>query len=292
MRISRSKPKRTHRWVAFIRATVILAFISGLALTAAWFWYGIEDETAAPTIAAIYDEYPQDNLTRTPPPSQTGLQGAFGGANIRATPLERPNFTYAKPENPSPAADDHFADAIFFGDALTAAIPFYNMAPGAGVVAFAGESPASAGMRTLTSADETWSLPEAARVIYGERSNIYIKFSVASMSAEIERFITEYERFIYLVRESFPQANIFIQTIPPITYAASLSHPFATNEMINEYNIALMNLARQKGVFFLDVAYVLTDDTGHLYPRAAPADGIHISAEFYYIWFDYLRRHW
>ena len=293
MRISRTKRVRRQRGALFVFMSAIaaIAITAGAALGIAWLWYEFSDETLVPAIAAVVQEDSQEVSRRTQPRTTPGLSAA-SSINIRVTPIERPPFPYARAESYERADIYHFADSIFFGDSITAAIPFYGFAPGAAVMAFAGDNPVSINERKVNVAGELLSVVETAKILDGERGHIYIMFSALGLTPEIEQFIEGYEIFIDLVEYSFPDARIFIQSIPPITYAAGLSHQWPTNEIINEYNLALMDLARQRRLIFLDIASALTDETGHLSPKASPADGIHLSAEYYYIWFDYLKRHW
>ena len=293
MRVSRTRHRRRPRGRLFIFLRVIaaVAVTAGAALGVAWIWYDFGEELALRVAAAVpQQEYPY--LLSEAPVRVTPVPPVWNPGSIRATPIDRPEFPYARGENAEPADDSHFEDAIFFGDSLTAALSFYGIAPGAGVMAFAGDHPGNIHERTVRVEGELLPLVQAAKILYGERGNIYILFSAASLTVESEKFLEGYAAFIDAVRYYFPHARIFVQSIPPITYEAGISHPRLSNALINEYNLELMHLSRQKGAIFLDIAEALTDATGHLSPHAAPADGIHFNAEHYYIWFDYLRRHW
>jgi len=296
MRIYRRKDKRPRRsWLGtFVIAVIAVSAAAAAALAIAWIWYDFDSGTAIPAIAVVSHENPQTELEPSSlVRSDVSLgYGTAAAVNVRATAITRPVFNYSHPESTAPADRTHFAESIFFGDSITAAMAFYGVAAEAGVMAFAGDNPVGATERLIYIEGEHLQTPQAAKILYGERSNIYIMFSALSLTGDIEAFITGYEAFIDIVRQSFPDARIFIQSIPPTTYAAGTANQVITNERINEHNLALMYLAQQRGLIYLDIAYALTDGTGHLPPDGAPADGIHLSAEYYHIWFDYLSRHW
>jgi lysophospholipase L1-like esterase len=111
-------------------------------------------------------------------------------------------------------------------------------------------------------------------------------FGAASLPLELEDFLEFYADFIDAVRIQYPGARVFVQSVPPVTRDAPLS-----NDRIDEYNLALMQLAREKRAHFLDVNSALLDESGRLPENFAPSDGIHLGAEAYYIWFEYLRWH-
>ena len=56
------------------------------------------------------------------------------------------------------------------------------------------------------------------------------------------------------------------------------------------YNKLLLDLANEKGCYYLDVHSALMDENGVL-PEAASPDGIHLNAPYYKNWFNYLKTH-
>jgi len=269
---------------------IAIAAAAAAAFVIAWIWYDLDSGAAVAAIAVVYTGNQQAEPPQVRP--AVSLESGDVPVNVRVTRTQRPDFDYAHPEREIPADRNHFADSIFFGDLMTAAIPFYGVAPEAGVLAFEGDDPAGAAERLVYIEGEYLLIPQAAKILYGERANIYIMFSAISFTGNIEEFIAGYGVFVDIVRQSFPDANIFIQSVLPVTYTAGLDNRAIANGVINEHNLALMQFARQGELIYLDVAYALTDSTGHLLPERAPADGIHLSAEGYHIWFDYLRWHW
>jgi len=116
-------------------------------------------------------------------------------------------------------------------------------------------------------------------IYHSEPDKIYIMFGADSLPLDPEALIDT-------VKLRYPNATIFALSMPPVTRTSAHS-----NDSIDEYNLALMQLARDKRIHFLDVNSALLDDYGYLPESFAPADGVHLSAEAYYIWFEYLRWH-
>jgi hypothetical protein len=285
MRVSRTKRVRK-RLRIFLYILLSLVLTSGLSLGAAWAWQGIESgRITVPAIAATApDAYTaQENpaaatishphTVSAPAPASLSALSA-DGAYAPDIIFERPDFPYALPRSAAKAERSYFRGAVFIGDSLTAGMSFYIPLDGAAVVARAGITPVNA--QELFEAVDP----------HGEWDKVYIMFGADSLKAEPDEFAEDYGRFIDAVRIQYPGARVFVQSIPPVTRGAAQS-----NARIDEYNLELMRLARDKRVHFLDVNSALRDDFGYLPEKFAPSDGIHPGAEAYYIWLEYLRWH-
>lgn len=103
-------------------------------------------------------------------------------------------------------------------------------------------------------------------------------------------FIEEYGKVIDGVRQRQPNATIYIQSILPVSKAASQKNQNQVNNTrINQYNAMLKDLAKEKGVVYLDVASVMKDSQGNLPDDAAP-DGVHPNKKYCLKWLDYLKQ--
>lgn len=91
-----------------------------------------------------------------------------------------------------------------------------------------------------------------------------------------------------LVREKQPDAVIFIQSIFHTTQKKSDSSYFK-NEVINERNAAIAQLADGKTIFYLDLNPLFDDENGALCADYS-GDGVHVRAPYYVQWRDHLYR--
>jgi glucan-binding YG repeat protein len=62
------------------------------------------------------------------------------------------------------------------------------------------------------------------------------------------------------------------------------------NEKVVAYNKLLLDLANEKGCYYLDVHSALVNENGVLPDDMSP-DGIHLNAPHYQKWFHYLKTH-
>ena len=202
----------------------------------------------------------------------------------------RESFSYALPENEKVPAS-YFDDAIFFGDSISTGIPLYNVMPNAKVVAFTGIGTFNVATKEcIMTNDGRKTLLDAAKE-YGDKAKVYIMLGGNGLASDKESFIADYRAFLQQVKGQYPNAVIYIQTMTPVTDDAHKTYPSVSNAIIEEYNLAIQDMAKAEGLPFLDVASALMDEKGRLPAQASPVDGMHFSAEYYAKWFAYLRTH-
>lgn len=102
-------------------------------------------------------------------------------------------------------------------------------------------------------------------------------------------FISRYEKIIDGIREINPRAKIYIQAILPVTKARSQKDAVFNNNRIQEYNALLREMSQRKEVTYLETDQAVADAEGCL-PAEASTDGVHLTAEYYKKWGDYLRN--
>jgi hypothetical protein len=100
-----------------------------------------------------------------------------------------------------------------------------------------------------------------------------------------------YSALIDAIKSRIPGCHIVVQSIPPTTSATAASRPKFSKDNIIEYNARLLDVAIQKGVYFLDVHSALLGDDGYLMGDIAAPDGIHLKPSGYQIWYDYILSH-
>lgn len=103
-------------------------------------------------------------------------------------------------------------------------------------------------------------------------------------------FISKYAGIIDAVRERVPEAEIYIQSVLPISRAADARNEYGCNmQAINKINEALKQLAADEGVHYINVAASMTDSEGFL-PDEAASDGVHLKKKYCRIWMNYIEE--
>ena len=122
-------------------------------------------------------------------------------------------------------------------------------------------------------------------------AKIYIMLGLNELGGgTTESFRDIYANIINRIRELQPDAQIYIQGIMHVTQKKSISDKVFKNEVINERNIALSQLADYTHVFYLDMNEATDDENGAL-GEDLSFDNIHLKAKSYTLWYDYLKTH-
>ena len=101
-------------------------------------------------------------------------------------------------------------------------------------------------------------------------------------------FIKRYAKVIAAVRERVPEAEIYLQSVLPISRAADAKNEYGCNNAaINKVNEAIKQLAKNEGVHYINPAASMTDSQGFL-PDEAASDGVHLRKKYCRIWLNYL----
>lgn len=101
-------------------------------------------------------------------------------------------------------------------------------------------------------------------------------------------FIKRYAKVIAAVRERVPEAEIYLQSVLPISRAADAKNEYGCNNAaIKKVNEAIKQLAKNEGVRYINPAASMTDSQGFL-PDEAASDGVHLRKKYCRIWLNYL----
>lgn len=221
---------------------------------------------------------------------------------------ENPNnnliITPEVPENQSPkektplveesevVSNSYFDDAVFIGDSITTGIEGYGVLNNATIIAHTGVNVDT--IKTTPFYESNSGLLTAVEALKTKENvgKIYIMLGSNGIAwFPKETLIKHYEEFVLSIKEAKPDAIIYIQSILPVTQAMNDLANNITNEKIDEYNLALMDLAKKLDVYYVDVNSALKDENNALPTEASPGDGMHFGATYYLKWIDYLKSH-
>lgn len=205
------------------------------------------------------------------------------------------NWTYvvdkSKPVPLQPRVDNSFFNsAMFVGDSITTGIDLYSIIKGAPVVAYTGINTNTVLTRQVikTSQGKITFLQQMAK--YNPK-HIYIMMGINGIAFQSKsNLISGYSKFVDKVKAQHPNAIIYLQSILPVTAKKQSKDGRFANSKINDYNAAIAKLAKEKGVYYLNVAEAFKDGSGNL-PAAASSDGIHFGPAYYRRWIEYLKTH-
>ena len=268
-----------------------LCFVSALALNA----YAALDPTG------VYQDYLEKLDAATPPVAAmatAAADGVYPWSEPKAPepppvpdpaplPDPEPEPEPEEPDSPFTTVDaSYFDDALFIGDSHTDG--FHDYA-GLGNATYFTKN----GLTVKDAVEKSFIELDGKKVTLAEAlgtrqfGKVYILLGINEIGAYTAAdWAAQYKSLLDLVREKQPDAVIFIQSIFHTTQKKSDSSYFK-NEVINERNAAIAQLADGKTIFYLDLNPLFDDENGALRADYS-GDGVHVRAPYYVQWRDHL----
>jgi lysophospholipase L1-like esterase len=198
--------------------------------------------------------------------------------------------------DPNTSSDDTetdvsaFDDTVFIGDSRTLGL---QMATGLTNATFLAER----NMAVNRGEEKFFRLSDGSKgTLYQalaekQYQKVYVMFGVNELGwPEASTFADSYAIMLDRIRESQPNATIYVQSILPITKERSDSDTIYNNTNVNLFNEAIRQMVATRDVVYLDVASVFRDTDGALFADAS-TDGIHLTFEYCGRWLQYLADH-
>ena len=203
------------------------------------------------------------------------------------------NVTSGKLSETKYVSDDYFDNALFLGDSRTVALQANSFIPGKNTFAVNGISHVSFLTQQFT--DKVTGVTGNIFTIVNKRKpdKIYVALGVNGVAfIETKTFLRRYEELIDKLMEASPESKIIVQCILPVNennYTGG--NPNLNNNTIDNMNKELLRLAERKGIFYLDISYILKDENNRLARVYDSGDGLHFSFTGYSAVYDGICRH-
>lgn len=187
--------------------------------------------------------------------------------------------------------EGYFDDAVFFGDSRTLGISdysglnadffcengmtIYKLLDGKGVVC-----------------QETGQKMDLNQVLQEKQyGKIYIMLGMNELGyRDTAYFLEQYGIVLEQLRQWQPEAVIYIQANLHVSREKNNVNTEFNNININDKNAAIATLADGKAVFYLDINPLFTDNEGYL-REDLTFDGVHLHADGYIAWKNFLMEH-
>ena len=196
------------------------------------------------------------------------------------------------PKASKDAGDKYIDETLFIGDSNTVRMMNYGYTSLDNTIALVGMGIQS--VKTLQCVEFAgYSSPvtmvEATKLMQPRR--IIITFGTNNANGmDTETFIQKYEEALDALHDAYPYADILINSIPPI--CKENKYPTLSIKAIDQFNVALFDMAKKRGLKFLNTSAVMKDEkTGYAKDGFTVGDGIHISEDGFNAMFEYIRTH-
>lgn len=225
--------------------------------------------------------------------SGNGISGnGISGNSISNIEKYKEYWSTVTPNNFVEVDNSYFRDALFIGDSRTVGLREYSTVSQADYYAATGLTVYKAlesRFVTLDGSDDKLTIEEALN--QRQYGKIYIMLGINELgTGTADSFIDKYTQIIDRIRELQPEAVIFIQGIMKVTTEYSELSDYIHNEDIDERNERLSLLADGQQVIYLDINPLLCDENGGLH-EVYTSDGVHLKAEFVFVWVDFLKKY-
>lgn len=289
----------------FVRLTLfrVMALMIMLALLAGSFCaYSAEKSAAAEASvsAPVATPFPTpDDYTVTPPDVAPPVSASDLIPNVPALPLgpmfvsasgEELSYKWGEPIPASKAADDEwFADAAFIGNSLCDGLMLFGTIKEASF--FCAQSINVQNIYSEkcinTGGGEYISIIDALE--REQYKKIFVMLGINEVFRDPEWFYEKYAALVDHLRETEPDAEIYLHSILPVTEKKSGSGYYNKTNVLKQ-NEQIVQLCKDKKVYYIDLYSHFADTEGFL-PSEASTDGVHLIRSYYQVWSDYLKTH-
>lgn len=298
----RRRRRRKNLRLALLLILVLLAagaatWVAVSSLSPASDASSVPEESAVSSLPAEESSLPESEPTVSEPPEVSGTAAVSDVSQDQVSEPEESseyvtwvNFSLPVPEGKE-MDDDYFDDAVFIGDSRTQGFILYSGLANATAYADKGLSVESAFTKESISVDGKKIPVMDALAANDSFKKVYLMLGVNELGWNYANIFQEkYQKVVQRIKEINPEAEIYVQSILPVSQAKSDGDKVYNNPRIQEYNQLIMEVAAEEEVYYLDVAEAVSDENGAL-PADASTDGVHLNKAYCQKWLAYLKNH-
>ncbi|MEG2054657.1 MAG: SGNH/GDSL hydrolase family protein, partial [Oscillospiraceae bacterium] len=190
------------------------------------------------------------------------------------------------------AGDEYVKETLFIGDSNTYRMMVYgetSLENSIGVVGMGVQQVAETPCVSFEGYDKKVTIPEAVAIMQPKR--IVMTFGTNNtVGWSADSFKNDYKSAIDAIKAAYPYCDIIINSIPPVHQARDNKE--ITMKTIDALNLALVELAKENGLYFVNSAEVLKDkNSGYAKDQYTISDGLHMTKRAFDDMFKYIRTH-
>ncbi len=189
------------------------------------------------------------------------------------------------------AGEDYLLNSMFLGDSNTIGFETYGFLPlenVIGVESIGIQSVASGKYVYYANDDEAKTIPYAVAAQQPQR--VYMTYGTNNLvGVSPDQFVANYVKAVNAILAEWEYCDIIIVSIPPI--AQTTENPNLTQTAIDQFNIALLEMAEVNNWKFLNTSSILKEANGYIKQQYVNPDGIHLTSSGYEAILDYASTH-
>lgn len=248
----------------------------------------------------VSDELPTANRGKTEFNRSAPMKQAPKHIKIPQLPTPEDKVTSVEPAGPKvydysqpvpesdPVDESYFDDAVFIGNSRSEGIKLYSIIKNATVYATRGLDVSNISKERFIGDGKLTVMEALGKKQFGK---VYIMLGLNELGwPSADKFANKYAEVIDQIRALQPNAQIYVQSIFPVSAKKSASDKIYNNSNVALFDQAVRAMCQEKQLYYVNVAEALVDETGAL-PEDAGKDGIHINKQTYERWHNYILKH-
>ena len=186
--------------------------------------------------------------------------------------------------------EGYMNNCIFLGDSRTVAMVSYGYISDANALAKVGISHWQVQSTTFTqNSGNRYTLSDYLRA--HSEPVIYVCYGVNGMNGmDEDKYKSTYEELVDKIISLAGDRKVVIMSIWPVddngSYRGSVK-----NEWVDKYNTFLFDMAKSKGLYYLNIASALKDENGSMKKEYDSGDGLHYKSSAYKDILEYIIHH-
>ena len=181
-----------------------------------------------------------------------------------------------------------FKDSVFLGDSRTEGLQIKTGLSSAKFITHRGLTVSTAMTEKVIKLKngEKGTILDALKE--GTYSKVFVMFGINELGwPYTSTFKSQYVKFIKKIKEIQPNAEIYVQSIIPVTKTKSDNTKIYTLKHVKEFNKVIKAMAKSQNVHYLNVqeAVIKTDD---YLPEDYATDGVHLTKQACFEWLKYI----
>lgn len=182
---------------------------------------------------------------------------------------------------------EFFANDLFIGDSITTGLSLYGVLSPKNVAAAVGYTPYKAYNTEIALGDGTTGTAfDYAVKMQPKRIFIMLGSNGITTASAME---DSYRTLLDKLAKKCPDSTVYVMAVTPVTNdSSSAAYAGITNTMITDFNKFIKSLADEKGLTYIDMYSLLSDDNGYFLHEYAESDGLHFKGATYKVMLSYI----
>lgn len=210
---------------------------------------------------------------------------------VQVLEIDKDEYAGVLLEESKSGGDSYIKETLFIGDSNFARFPLYNILSLDNVI----------GIESLGAEDvNEWkqvyfegmsspvTIPEAVGLMKPRR----IVFCVGTNNInddDVDTFIKDYKAALDAIKSKYAYSDVILCAIPP--FGESRSNKNLTIDKVNKFNMALLDLAKERGLTYLNITEAISASNGYMRAEYVSEDGIHFTKSGLEALLSYVKTH-